>query len=215
MREHLTSIVAIDRQGAIGCQNRLPWSIKSDMAFFRKTTMGNNVIMGRKTYESIGGCLKGRMNLVLSHNAILFQSTETCRLTNSIDESLAVASSLEAGGTFVVGGGATYSEFAQYVDQYLVTVVEHQTADADAFLSSEIREEYGSWPCEEVCCFPAEPGRDEFAFRIVRYTAPDAAERIEHRKAIANRFLAKRLNQPSKSTYRRSPRPSGQEAFLF
>lgn len=215
MREHLTSIVAIDMQGAIGCNNRLPWSIKSDMAFFKKTTIGNTVIMGRKTYESIGGCLKGRTNLVLSHNAVLFPSTDTCRLVNSVDETLAKALSSSSEETFVIGGAATYSEFAPLVDRYLVTVVEHHASDADAFLADAIMDEFRAWPGEELGRFPAEPGRDEFPFRIIRYSAPDAAERAEQRKAIANRHLNKLLNQSTRSSYRRPPKQSNQEVFSF
>lgn len=215
MYEHLTSIVAIDRQGAIGCKNRLPWSIKSDLAFFKRTTLNNIVIMGRKTYESIGGCLKGRTNLVLSHNTILFDSTETCKLVNSVDETLSETLSSKGKEVFVIGGAATYLEFAPLVDQYLVTIVDHHASDADAFLSDVIRNEFASWPAEQIGEFPAEPGRDEFAFRIIRYSAPDAAERAEQRKAIANRILSKRLNQSSKSAYRRPPRESSQEAFSF
>jgi dihydrofolate reductase len=215
MREHLTSIVAIDRQGAIGCQNRLPWSIKTDMSFFRTTTLGNNVIMGRKTYESIGACLKGRTNLVLSHNAVLFASTERCRVVNSIDETLAAALNCESGASFVVGGGATYSEFAPFVDQYLITLVDHEVTNADAFLAMDIREEYGAWACEEIGTYPAKPGHDEFPFRILRFSAPDALERAESRKALANRHLAKVPNQVSRGTARRRQGPSRQEAFSF
>jgi dihydrofolate reductase len=196
MHQHLTSIVAIDAQGAIGCKNRLPWSIKSDMAFFRATTLHNAVIMGRRTYESIGGCLRDRKNLVLSHSAVLFESTENCKLVNSVDEALAAASRVSDGETFVIGGAATYSEFAPYVDSYLVTVVEHHVEDADAFLEQDILAEFGSWPSEEIGRYPATPGRDQFAFRILRYSAPDAAERAEKREAIARSFLSKRKNQP-------------------
>lgn len=216
MIEHLTSIVAIDKHGAIGCNNRLPWSIKSDMAFFRKTTMGNTVIMGRKTYESIGGCLKGRANLVLSHSYGLFSSTPTCTLVNSVEETM--ASALTNGGldTFVIGGAATYSEFSQLVDRYLVTLVDHSAMDADAFLSQKIRQEFGGWQAEEIAHYPAEPGRDEFPFRIVSFMAPDALERRETRKALANQFLDKRLNQTQKKArHRAAPDKSAQAAFLF
>ncbi|MCK9540925.1 MAG: dihydrofolate reductase [Novosphingobium sp.] len=216
MHQNLTSIVAIDRHGAIGCQNRLPWSIKSDMAFFRRTTMGHTVIMGRKTHDSIGGCLKGRTNLVLSHNAVLFPSTEACRLVNSVAETLAVADAVNCTETFVIGGAATYAEFAPFVDRYLVTMVSHDAPDADAFLSQQIRAEYSQWTASQIAEFPAKPGQDEFAFRIMSFVAPDADERREMRKAIANQFLAKRPNQANKTPKRRgSFDTSSQIAFSF
>jgi dihydrofolate reductase len=216
MRNHLTSIVAIDRRGAIGCKNRLPWSIKSDMAFFRKTTMGNAVIMGRKTYDSIGGCLKGRQNLVLSHSATLFPSTETCRLVNSVDESLAIGLKMGENESFVIGGAATYLEYAPLVDRYLVTMVDHEAEDADAFLATDIMNEFQSWKGEEIAYFPAEAGRDEFAFRILSFSAPDSHERLETRKALGNQFLSKALSQTKRSAGgSKLGQPALQSAFLF
>lgn len=216
MRHYLTSIVAIDRRGAIGCKNRLPWSIKSDLAFFRKTTIGNNVIMGRKTFESIGGCLKGRTNFVLSHNVVLFDSTDTCKLVTSVGEALAMASPRDELETFVIGGAATYSEFAPFIDRYLVTIVDHVAEDADSFLDDNIRTEINSWNSAELGTFPAEPGRDDFGFRIVEYLAPDAQGRQERRKALASQLRAKALNQkPSRSDRRANSTPKSQAAFSF
>lgn len=216
MRQNLTSIVAIDRNGAIGCKNRLPWTIKSDMAFFRRTTMDNNVIMGRKTYESIGGCLKGRRNLVLSHNRKLLSSTDTCKLVNSLEEAMAYILRASEKETFVIGGAATYQEFSKFVDRYLVTIVEHTSHDADSFLSEEIRTEFGDWPSIEIAAFPADPGRDQFSFRIIEYSAPDAEERRELRKALAHQFITKDQRLPnSKRSNRQSSAVRDQAAFLF
>lgn len=216
MLQHLTSIVAIDRHGAIGCKNRLPWTIKSDLSFFRRTTLGNTVIMGRKTYDSIGGCLKGRTNLVLSHNSVLFRPSESCRLVNSVSETLAAAFSLNEDNTYIIGGAATYTEFAPLVDRYLVTVVEHVAPDADAFLSDEIMQEYSAWPCEEIASFPAEEGRDEFPFRIISYSAPDGRERSEARKALAHQYLSKRqTGSDGKNPPARKSRDTSEAAFLF
>jgi dihydrofolate reductase len=178
--------------------------------------MGNAVIMGRRTYESIGGCLKGRHNLVLSHSYDLFASTETCRLVNSVNEAL--AATMAAGGdeTFVIGGAATYLEFAPLVDRYLVTIVDHLAAGADAFLAKSIRDEFDGWACEELGDFPAVTGKDEFAFRIVALSAPDAVERRAVRQAMAERYLEKRLNVVgSKSKQKRSLHRTTQTAFSF
>ena len=216
MLEHLTSIVAIDQRGAIGCQNQLPWSIKNDMAFFRRMTMGNTVIMGRKTHDSIGGCLKGRRNLVLSHSFDLFPSTDNCRLVNSVDESLAMANSHGGLEAFIIGGAATYSVFAPLVDKYLVTFVAHTAHDADAFLAEEIRREFGGWDSYEVASYPVLEGVDQYAFRIVSFTAPDAAQRREERNARAERWLPKRSKMgqaPSKN--RSSSNSTLQSAFSF
>lgn len=213
MPDRLTSIVAIDRNGAIGCQNRLPWSIKSDLRFFKKTTLDHSIIMGRKTFESIGGPLKGRRNLVLSHNAVLFSSTPECALVLSVAETLAVSQGSE---TFVIGGAATYSAFAPLVDRYIVSIVDHVAHGADAFLADEIRDEFSAWPTRELGSFPAQAGLDEFGFRILEFLAPDAVERNEHRKAIANQYLAKRLNSVPPRVRNRSIKDRvGQSAFAF
>lgn len=210
MHQHLTSIVAIDKRGAIGCKNRLPWLLKSDMAFFRKTTLGHTVIMGRKTYDSIGGGLNGRHNLVLSHNYNLFAASDSCRLVHSSDEALADAGAAGHAETFVIGGAATYLEFSGLVDRYLVTMIDHLVADADAFLATTILSQFDAWACEEVGVFPAVAGKDEFAFRIVAFTAPDAPERRARRQAIAERHLGKRCNV---AVPRARPKPSSMQAF--
>lgn len=216
MRHHLTSIVAIDRNGAIGCKNELPWVIKSDMAFFRKTTMNNVVIMGRKTYQSIGTPLKGRLNLVLSHNSVLFSSTENCHLVTSIDQALAEASAAKSAESFVIGGAATYSEFAGVVDRYLVTFVDHIAPDGDAFLSQEIRDMLPAWEATEIASLPAVPGQDEFAFRIVEFVAPDQEARRRRREEMVEAIRSKRLNaKPQKSNVRSTHAATVQEAFHF
>lgn len=216
MQKHLTSIVAIDQRGAIGCKNRLPWSIKSDMAFFRKTTTGSAVIMGRKTYDSIGGYLKGRHNLVLSHSYNLFPSTDTCKLVNSVGEALAAAETVDSEEIFVIGGAATYLEFSPFVDRYLLTIVDHTAAHADAFLAQSILGDLDGWQNEELGSYPALMGKDDFAFRIVAFSAPDAPARLELRSAMVQDHLKKRLNiATSKIKPKRPPNRGLQAAFSF
>jgi dihydrofolate reductase len=181
MRQHLTSIVAIDRQGAIGCDNRLPWALKTDMAFFRKTTMQQAVIMGRKTYDSIGGCLKGRRNVILSRKAELYSSSEDCRFVPTKAYSLLAAMESGAEEAFVIGGAATYLEFADLVDRYIITFVDHDAELADAYFSNSILTEIEGWKSEEIGVFPACEGRDQFSFRIRSFDAPNVSQRHEMR----------------------------------
>ena len=65
----ITIVVAIDAKGGIGIDNKLPWHIPADLAHFKRTTLGQPIIMGRKTFESIGRPLPGRRNIVVSRNA--------------------------------------------------------------------------------------------------------------------------------------------------
>lgn len=213
----LTSIVAIDKNGAIGCRNELPWKLKTDMAFFKSTTMNHSILMGRKTFDSIGGRpLPNRKNIVLSHNGLLFDSTPDCRLALSVEESLAVAAQNRSKEVFVIGGAATYREFAGLVDRYLVTIVDHIAEDADAFLADEIRQEFDGWGAVELASHEPSPGQDQFGFKIYEFEAPDAEERSDARQ----RMIASQLIKYQKSLAARSRSQNGsnftlQQAFSF
>jgi dihydrofolate reductase len=176
MRRHLTSIVAIDRNGAIGCKNHLPWQLKSDLAFFRKTTLGHSVVMGRKTFDSIGGCLKGRSNLILTKRASLYDGTENCQFFHTPYEALDVALHKNEDETFVIGGASTYSLFCEFVDRYIVTIVDCEASEPDAFLSEGIINMFSNWQKETIMEISASPGRDDHSFRVVSYTSPRSQE---------------------------------------
>lgn len=184
MAIRLTSIVAIDRNGAIGCRNALPWRLKSDLAFFRSSTVEQTVIMGRKTYESIGGALPKRKNIVLSHNAVLHDSTDDCWWARSVDEALEKAERNRSQEVFVVGGAATYLEFAGLVDRYLVTLVDFAAPDADAYLDQAIMGDLKSWDSREIATYPIFEGRDDHPFRIVELAAPNPEERSASRSRM-------------------------------
>ena len=106
-------IVAVADNGVIGAGNEIPWKCSSDMQYFRKTTMGKPVIMGRKTWESLGRPLKGRTNIVISQNPD-FELDGAFRVT-SIDRALwrAFNAMKEARDDeiMIIGGGAIYDQF--------------------------------------------------------------------------------------------------------
>ena len=108
-------IVAVADNGVIGAGNEIPWKCSSDMKFFRKTTMGKPVIMGRKTWESLKQPLKGRDNIVISQNPD-FEAIGATRVT-SIDRALDLAHrSLRKNNVdeiMVIGGGAIYAQMLQ------------------------------------------------------------------------------------------------------
>ncbi len=198
--ERLTSIIAIDKNGAIGCRNSLPWRLKSDMAFFRETTSGNTVIMGRKTYESIGGPLADRKNIVLSHDNLFLTPTPGCQLALSIEDALARAGRSRKQEIFVIGGAVTYEQFSGLVDRYLITFVDHQALDADAFLSREILEQLEAWPKMELASYLPSPGKDQFGFKIFELQAPNIGERQEMRASIVHNYLTKIRKPPGTKT---------------
>jgi dihydrofolate reductase len=99
-------IAALAANRVIGRNNALPWRLPADLKRFKALTMGHPVVMGRKTYESIGGPLPGRRNLVITRNRSY--SAAGCELVHSLDE--AIAACHDAGEIFIIGGAQLYRE---------------------------------------------------------------------------------------------------------
>ena len=113
-------IVAIARNGVIGDKNALLWHIKEDMRFFRTTTSGHAVIMGRKTFESLGSKpLPKRTNIVITRADRSFEGALTA---HSLEEAIAMAK--EDGEVFVIGGAQIYAEALSIADRMYITRVE-------------------------------------------------------------------------------------------
>jgi dihydrofolate reductase len=134
----LTLIVAANHRGAIGVGNDLPWRLRSDLRFFRQVTTGGTVLMGRKTYESLGSKpLPNRFNVVLSHNAGLMVDQLAGVAAHSVGEAIWVTNNRPKNErAFVIGGASIYEQFLPYVDRCLLTVVNKEVAEADTFLDT-------------------------------------------------------------------------------
>ncbi|WP_422648319.1 Dihydrofolate reductase [Cupriavidus sp. H18C1] len=116
----LTLIVARARNGVIGRDNTLPWRLPEDLAHFKRTTMGAPVIMGRKTWESIGRPLPGRRNIVVSRNAGLrLDGAETA---SSLEDALRLCVGVEQ--VFLIGGAQLYAEALPSADRLIVTEID-------------------------------------------------------------------------------------------
>lgn len=114
-------IVAIAQNGVIGDKNALLWHIKEDMRFFRTTTSGHAVIMGRKTFESLGSRpLPKRTNIVITRAERTFEGALTA---HSIEEAVAMAKDDEE--IFIIGGAQIYAEALNIADRLYITRVEH------------------------------------------------------------------------------------------
>ena len=123
-------IVAISDNNAIGKDNALLWHISEDMKFFRRTTLGCPVIMGRKTFESIGRALPKRVNIVVSRG---FSTGEEVAVATSLEAAFNVAEETNLEQCFVIGGGQIYSQALPLVDSLIVTHVHTVIEDADTF----------------------------------------------------------------------------------
>ena len=132
----ISLIVAVAENGAIGRNNGLLWHISEDLKYFKSTTTGHPVIMGRNTYESIGRPLPGRRNIVLTRKGIevppiknpLVTSIET---VDSLEQVLALAQGEEE--FFVMGGGMLYNATFNEADYLYLTKIYAKAEDADTF----------------------------------------------------------------------------------
>lgn len=125
----ISIIVAIGNNRAIGKDNKLLWNIPEDMAHFKEKTTGQTVIMGEKTYQSVGRPLPNRKNIVLSLDEKL--ELPGCEVRHSLDEVLNKYKNAKE-EVFVIGGGMIYKLALPYADKLYLTVVE-DSPEADAF----------------------------------------------------------------------------------
>lgn len=129
----ISLIVAADEQGGIGKGSSLLCHLPSDLAFFKKTTMGIPVIMGRKTHESIGRPLPGRLNIVVSRSNHLY--ADGVIGVNSVEEAVMEAKKANSSKVFVIGGGDIYRQFLPMANKIYLTRI-HHTFEADTFFPS-------------------------------------------------------------------------------
>lgn len=123
-------IVAISDNNAIGRDNALLWHISEDLRFFRRTTTGSPVIMGRKTFESIGRPLPMRVNIVVSRS---FTTGEEVAVVPSLEAAFRLAEETNLERCFVIGGGQVYAQALAMVERLIVTHVHTVIDDADTF----------------------------------------------------------------------------------
>ena len=120
----LSLIVAMDENRLIGSNNGLPWHLPADLAFFKRTTMGKPIIMGRKTFESIGKPLAGRRNIVVTHDPNF--NAEGCEIANSIDAAIDLCQN--DAEIMLIGGASLYQQsFGRATDLY-ITLIHHRFA---------------------------------------------------------------------------------------
>ena len=128
----IIGIVAVDRKNAIGKGGKLPWHYSADMKFFRETTTGHAVVMGRKTWLTIGKPLKDRLNIVLSRDSNIEPQDSLLVLTD-VDSVISFNNSLTT-DLFVIGGAQIYEAFLPHIEKWIVTEVPLTVSGADAFM---------------------------------------------------------------------------------
>src|SRR5512137_2047046 len=150
----ISIIAAMADNRVIGRGGAIPWDIPADRRRFRELTMGHPVIMGRKTYESIGRPLPGRTNIILSRGPDF--RVEGCTIAKSLKDALLVCGGADE--VFICGGEELYQQALDVADRIFLTVV-HKVCDGDAFfplipvdyVETERSECEGVAPCTFIC----------------------------------------------------------------
>lgn len=130
----LALIVAIARNGVIGRDGDLPWRIREDMKHFKNTTLGHAVIMGRRTFESIGKPLPSRRNIVVSRNPDA--AFEGCETATNLDDAVALARTSDD-MPFIIGGARLYEEALPKVTEIHLTRIDRDV-EGDTFFSVDL-----------------------------------------------------------------------------
>ncbi len=124
----LAMIVAMANNNVIGLNNDMPWHLPADLQWFKKTTLGSPIIMGRKTYESIGRPLPGRLNIILSRDKKL--NIDGCTVVNSLEDAITTAEEANNASDnpkdeiFITGGAHLYNKFLEQADTLYLTKID-------------------------------------------------------------------------------------------
>ena len=144
----IIGIVAVDRNFAIGKGGRLPWHYSADMKFFKETTIGNAVVMGRRTWLTLKGPLKDRENIVLSRDPS-FDSQDSLILMRDVESVLSYAGKQDC-HLFVIGGAKVFESFLPHIDRWIVTEVPLEVEDADTFLPADFLDEFEMYELRQL-----------------------------------------------------------------
>lgn len=120
----LSAIAAMAENRTIGNKNQLPWHLPADLKHFKSVTTGHPVLMGRRTYDSIGKPLPNRTNIILTRD-LNFNPPE-CIVVSSTDAAVAKASELGANEIFIIGGAMIYRQLLPLVNKLYLTIVHHK-----------------------------------------------------------------------------------------
>lgn len=156
----ISIIVACSENNVIGKDNGLIWRLSNDLKRFKALTTGHAIVMGRKTFESIGRPLPNRRNIILSKN---LEAMDGCEIMRSADEVLEFAKSTDE-ELFIIGGGQVYEQFLPFADKLYLTLV-HTEAEGDTFFPALNRDEWTEVARES---FKADE-KNEFDYEFVDY----------------------------------------------
>ena len=126
----ISFVVAMDQNRVIGSNNDMPWHLPNDLQHFKNITTGHTIVMGRKTFDSIGRVLPNRKHIVLTRSEQSFP--EEVEVVRNTDEILQYAKDHEAEEIFIIGGGELFKQMMPYVDKMYITLIE-ESFEGDVF----------------------------------------------------------------------------------
>ncbi|MCP4440512.1 MAG: dihydrofolate reductase [Aureispira sp.] len=127
----IAAIVGVGHNNVIGKNNDMPWHLPADLKYFKRTTLGHHIIMGRKNYEAIGRPLPKRTNVIITHNTDY--TAEGCTVVNSITSALELAKENGDSEAFIIGGGQIYWLSIPMLDRLYITEIDVEVPDGDVF----------------------------------------------------------------------------------
>lgn len=149
----------MDENRLIGKENGLPWKIPADLQFFKKVTMSKPIVMGRKTFESIGRPLPGRKNIIITRDK--GYTADGCEVAYSIDQAISLAGHVDE--VMVIGGANIYQQFITQADRLYLTKV-HGEFSGDAWFP-EI--DFSQWQLDEKEDHKAdEKNESDYSFEV-------------------------------------------------
>jgi dihydrofolate reductase len=178
----ITMIAAVSRNSVIGKDNTLPWRLKTDLKRFKEETLGKPIIMGRKTYESLGRPLPGRTNIILTRSPEVMAAQDGIQIVSSLEQAIECAKKDidERNNGFadicVIGGSEIYHIFMPLATDLKITWVETQT-DGDAFFP---KIEPSLWKMTSSQTFPI-TDFDEYTTELCAYTRIAMASSLDTR----------------------------------
>ena len=163
----ISIIAGMDKNRLIGQGNRLPWRLPADMKHFRRYTLGKPVLMGRKTFESIGKPLPKRTNIILTRD--LDYQADGCIVRHSIEEALKTASGCEE--IMIIGGASIYELFLPCADRLYLTYI-HDCFEGDVYFPVF---DMADWQeVKRVDCQPDEKNPHPYSFLFLHRRSEDA-----------------------------------------
>jgi dihydrofolate reductase len=178
MKNRISLIVAADKDNGIGIENKLLCRLPDDLKYFKKITSNHTIVMGRKTYESIGSPLPDRNNIILSKN-INYQ-VEGCTIINSIPELLNYISRTEE--VFIIGGGSIYAQTIMYASKVYMTCIEHKF-EADSYFPQINTDK--DWKVTKVEKHDVDE-RHKYAFSFLTYERKNDSKQTDIAQHVIN-----------------------------